>query len=109
MLFAKYEFEAGRFARYPNRGNNLTYAALGLAGEAGEFCDKVKKVIRDDGGVLNDGSRRALGKELGDVLWYAAACAYELGMELSTVAADNIMKLASRAARGVLGGSGDDR
>lgn len=51
----------------------------------------------------------ALTKELGDVMWYLAQLASELGLELDDVAAVNLQKLRSRQERGVLAGSGDDR
>jgi NTP pyrophosphatase (non-canonical NTP hydrolase) len=95
-------------ARYP-RKEALTYPALGLAGEAGEFADHAKKVIRDDGGEVTPQRREAMGKELGDVLWYVAQLASELGLQLEQVAQDNLDKLLSRQRRGVLSGSGDER
>jgi NTP pyrophosphatase (non-canonical NTP hydrolase) len=51
----------------------------------------------------------ALKLELGDVLWYVAQLASELGLDLEGVAQANLDKLASRAARNVIAGSGDDR
>jgi NTP pyrophosphatase (non-canonical NTP hydrolase) len=66
-------------------------------------------VIRDDGGTLTDERRRAMSKELGDVLWYVAQIATELGLDLDEVAQANLEKLLSRQRRGVLSGSGDDR
>ena len=51
----------------------------------------------------------ALEQELGDVLWYLAQLATEAGLDLGQVAAANLDKLAARAARGTLHGSGDDR
>jgi NTP pyrophosphatase (non-canonical NTP hydrolase) len=95
-------------AKYP-RHEALTYPALGLAGEAGEFADHAKKVIRDDGGEVTPQRREAMAKELGDVLWYVAQLASELGLELEQVAQENLDKLRSRMDRGVLSGSGDDR
>jgi NTP pyrophosphatase (non-canonical NTP hydrolase) len=95
-------------AEYPRR-EALTYPALGLAGEAGEFADHAKKVIRDDGGEVTPQRRDAMAKELGDVLWYVAQLASELGLELEQVARDNLDKLLSRQRRGVLSGSGDER
>lgn len=96
-------------AVYPNRGSNFAYPALGLAGEAGEVADKLKKVIRDNEGVLTDSVRDAVAKELGDVLWYVAVLASELDYNLNEVAAINVAKLSSRKERGVLTGSGDNR
>jgi len=95
-------------AKYP-RHEALTYPALGLAGEAGEFADHAKKVIRDDGGEVTPERREAMAKELGDVLWYVAQLASELGLELEQIAQENLDKLRSRMERGVLSGSGDER
>ena len=82
---------------------------MGLAGEAGEICNKYKKIIRDKGGEVDVNDLDQLAKELGDVLWYVAQIASELGTDLETVARVNLMKLGDRKDRGVLGGSGDER
>lgn len=93
-----------------HKGNSVAvYPFLKLAGEAGEVADKIGKSIRDYDGVISESARTALLYELGDVLWYVAACAKELGYELSHVAASNLSKLQRRAEQGTLGGSGDDR
>jgi Predicted pyrophosphatase len=86
-----------------------SYPTLGLCGEAGEVADKVKKVLRDGEGRFDDAVRDDLRLELGDVLWYVAQLATELDLDLADVAAANLEKLASRAARNVIGGSGDRR
>ena len=104
-----YQQRSRATAVYPGAGENLTYPALGLCGEAGECAEKVKKTIRDDGGVLSDERRAALAAELGDVLWYAAQLATEAGLDLDEIAEDNLAKLLSRQERGVLQGSGDSR
>lgn len=110
MDFWEYQGKAMSLAVYPGRGSgSLIYPALGVAGEAGEVADKVKKVLRDDGGALSPEVKVALLKELGDVLWYITACADEMGYTLEDVADANIKKLTSRRDRGVLGGSGDER
>lgn len=85
------------------------YYALGLAGEAGETVDKLKKVYRDRGGEFSDDDRKALGLELGDVLWYLTRLADRLGLTLEEVMVKNVEKLASRAERGKLHGAGDNR
>lgn len=82
---------------------------LGLAGEAGEAADKVKKILRDKGGYASEEDRAALVKELGDVLWYVANVARYLGVPLSEVAEGNIEKLSSRKKRNKLHGEGDER
>ena len=104
-----YQAAARRTAAYPNVGANPVYPTLGLSGEVGEVADKVKKVLRDRGGVFDDPTREAIKLELGDVLWYVAQLASELGYDLEEVATANLDKLASRAARGRIGGSGDHR
>ncbi|MEB3321097.1 MAG: nucleoside triphosphate pyrophosphohydrolase family protein [Cyanobium sp.] len=109
MDLSTYQSRARGTARYPDAGANPIYPTLGLCGEAGEVADKVKKVIRDGGGVFTPGHVEALRLELGDVLWYLAQLATELGLDLNEVAAANLEKLASRAARNVIGGSGDQR
>jgi NTP pyrophosphatase (non-canonical NTP hydrolase) len=108
MELSDYQRRSRRTAEYP-REAWLVYPALGLAGEAGEVAEHAKKVIRDDGGTVGEARRAAMAKELGDVLWYVAQLATELGLELDEVAAQNLEKLLSRQQRGVLSGSGDDR
>ncbi len=109
MDFSEYQALSRRTATYPQAGEDMTYPALGLCGEAGEVAEKVKKAIRDDGGVLSDERREALSRELGDVLWYLSQLATEAGLDLEEIAADNLNKLLSRQERGVLRGSGDER
>jgi NTP pyrophosphatase (non-canonical NTP hydrolase) len=109
VQLSDYQQRSRATAVYPDAGHNLTYPALGLCGEAGECAEKVKKAIRDDGGVLSDERRVALAAELGDVLWYVAQLATEAGLDLDEIADDNLAKLLSRRDRGVLQGSGDVR
>lgn len=109
MHLSEYQKKAGETALYPGIGQNLYYPCLGLAGEVGEILNKIKKVMRDHDNKLPEGFREDLKGELGDVLWYLAALATELKLDLSDVAQANVAKLASRKERGVLGGSGDDR
>jgi NTP pyrophosphatase (non-canonical NTP hydrolase) len=107
--FHNYQLRARDTALYPAVGSNPIYPTLGLCGEAGEVADKVKKVIRDRGGSFDVEVIAALKLELGDVLWYVAQLASELGLELDAIATANLDKLASRAARNVISGSGDQR
>jgi NTP pyrophosphatase (non-canonical NTP hydrolase) len=108
MDLSEYQRQSRRTAEYP-REAWLVYPALGLAGEAGEVAEHAKKAIRDDGGTVSEERRAAMSKELGDVLWYVAQLASELDLNLDEIAGQNLEKLFSRQARGVLSGSGDDR
>jgi NTP pyrophosphatase (non-canonical NTP hydrolase) len=105
---AEYQRRSRGTAAYP-REAWLAYPALGLAGEAGEVAEHVKRVLRDDGARVTDGRRAAMAAELGDVLWYVAQLATELGLDLDEIARENLEKLLSRQRRGVLQGAGDDR
>ena len=101
-----YQMQARTFAVYPEH-MKVTYPTLGLTGEAGEVADKVKKIYRD--GRDDAEFRGEIAKEIGDVLWYCAVLADDLGFSLQQVAEMNIYKLKSRKAAGKIGGSGDDR
>lgn len=110
MELNDYQTQSTTTAIYPGKGEiiGLLYVALGL-GEAGELQGKVKKILRDDNMILTDEKREAIIGELGDVLWYAANLATELGTTLEDVAQRNLDKLFSRKERGTLTGSGDER
>lgn len=109
MKFSEYQQQSATTAIYPAIGHRVTYPALGLSNEAGEVLGKIKKVFRDKEGVFNEDTTADISKELGDVLWYIAQVATELGIDLDDVAQANIDKLFSRKERGVLQGSGDNR
>lgn len=109
MTFSEYQQAARTTAQYPQLGNNVYYPTLGLAGEAGEVAEKIKKLMRDDNGTLTDERRQALKKELGDVLWYVAALCSELGLDMNAVAELNVAKLRDRHERGAIQGDGDNR
>jgi NTP pyrophosphatase (non-canonical NTP hydrolase) len=108
MQFNEYQDRAITTAIYPNE-LKVIYPALGVNGEAGEIAEKVKKAYRDDGGNITPSVRAGLLAEIGDVLWYLAALSRDLGTTLDDAAAGNLEKLQSRANRGVIKGSGDNR
>ena len=109
MNFDDYQKEAVATAIYPQQGDNIYYPAMGLAGEAGEVCDKIKKIMRDHDGNRTLAQEEEIAKELGDVLWYVANLCEEMDIDMSYVARKNILKLQSRKSRGTLKGSGDNR
>lgn len=84
---------------------NLNYLCANLAAEGGEVAGVYAKYVRDGGAFPTD----KFVKEIGDVLWQAAVLAHYLGFDLSEIAQANLDKLASRKARNVLTGAGDDR
>ena len=71
---------------------HLMNGCLGLAGEAGECCDLLKKRNFQDGREI----REKLIDELGDVLWYVSETAAGLGVWLDEIARHNIEKLKKR-------------
>jgi NTP pyrophosphatase (non-canonical NTP hydrolase) len=109
MEMNDYQRKSVEFAIYPH-SHSILYPALGLAGEAGEVANKVKKFIRD-GYDKEDFEQKKieLASEIGDVLWYCAALARDLGFDLSSIAQENYSKLSGRKERGTIGGSGDTR
>ena len=109
MDFDNYQIKARKTAIYPNKDKNFIYPTLGLVGESGEVAEKIKKVLRDKNGNLDDDSKLALKKELGDVLWYLSNLCDELGFSLNDIAKVNLEKLNLRLSRGKISGSGDDR
>lgn len=90
---------------YKGRDTELYGYTLGLTGEAGEVADKVKKYIRGDGEL----DREAIGKELGDVLWYLSRLGQYFGYSIEELAFINWKKLYDRKERNQLQGEGDDR
>ena len=99
-----YQEQAKATAIYPY-GKAYRYLIAGLAGEVGEVSSIFAKHWRGDGPLTSDN----LEAELGDVLWFVAMLADEIGCNLSEVAQNNLNKLADRAERGKLKGSGDNR
>jgi len=113
MTFEEYQTESKKTAIYPKQDGSLnyplTYPIMGMLSEAGEVAGKVKKAIRDNGGVIDEERKQDLAAEVGDVLWYMTQICTELGLSLDEIAKANLDKLNSRMDRGVLSGSGDNR
>ena len=98
-----YQKSAAETAIYSGK-HAVIYPALGLAAEAGEVANKVKKILRD-----GDFDRKAIADEIGDCLWYIAALCRDLNVSMNDVAKTNLSKLQDRQKRGVISGSGDNR
>lgn len=110
MKFDDYQRAAKATRAYPEYGQGtigtIAYCALGLAGEGGEVANKVKKLIRD-GDTID--LRQKICEEIGDVLWYAAILADEMGVDFSRIAEDNLVKLDNRKRNATIRGEGDAR
>lgn len=109
MNFSDYQKESRKTAMYPDKDHNFVYPTLGISGKSGEVAEKVKKILRDKEGKVDEEDKKEIAKELGDVLWYIAQLSSELGLDLDDVARGNIEKLRSRKERGVVHGNGDNR
>lgn len=108
MRMQDYQTQAGKTAFYSD-ADTIVYPLLGLCSEVGELAGKYKKLLRDSNGHVTPEFRAAMAYELGDVQWYNALLATDLGYGLEDICQMNLDKLNSRMARGVLGGSGDNR
>ena len=110
MNFKDYVEKIGDFDIYPHHGTGdvyeLMYLGNALAGEAGEVSGNISKVWRDGETVE---LMLKIKKELGDTLWGVAHLCRVYGWTIDELLLDNYVKLADRANRGVLGGSGDNR
>jgi NTP pyrophosphatase (non-canonical NTP hydrolase) len=107
------------------------YLRLGFAGEWGEVCELLKRVMRD-GKDFDWSASMVLQEELGDALWYAVVLhhttaddyvrilcesrvgeimhiARACGWTIEEVGERNLAKLADRKARRVISGSGNNR
>ena len=100
--FNEYEWDVAKY-RLPTAETD--YVILGLIGEIGELYGKWAKSIRDETKMDSDDVK----SELSDILWFLTMLCRDLGTSLGEVAHVNEAKLAKRAARGTLKGSGDNR
>lgn len=74
----------------------LANYSMGLAGEAGEVVDILKKHLFHG----HELDTLEVVKELGDVMWYVSAIANELQIDLDMVARLNVEKLEKRYPKG---------
>jgi NTP pyrophosphatase (non-canonical NTP hydrolase) len=102
MLLTEYqEFVVDKLAaNYQNyQEEKLIICSLGLAGESGEFVDRVKKAVFHGLGVeyaCADEGRQ----ELGDILYYLTLACHATGTTLLEVLLGNVAKLKERYPNG---------
>ena len=114
LTFNDYQKFARETAIYKD---GIFYPALGLCGESGEaidivkkwMADKIKKIYRDNNGIISEDNKEQLVKEMGDVLWYLANMATDLNMTLEDVARKNLEKIQIRQQKNLIHGEGDNR
>jgi len=98
------------FFKSPYNIADLSYSTMGLAGEAGEVANKIKKALRGDYGENIPREKiLEIGDELGDVLWYVSAICTILNLDLSEIMTKNIIKLHERHLNNKIQGDGDTR
>lgn len=94
MTLNEYQKKAVSTAIYPASAK-LIYSILGLEGEVGEVAEKMKKILRDNDGIISEDKKKEIAKDL--------------GMSLDDIAQLNVEKLQSRKERGQIKGRGDNR
>lgn len=108
MDFAAYQNFANTTRIYPE-DMQIVYPCLGLSGEVGEVCEKIKKIYRDKEGYFSEYDKDDIAREIGDVLWYLSALATDLGRDLNEIAFKNTQKIYERKGHDKLHGNGDYR
>ncbi len=110
MTFDEYQAIAPTtLLSHPDPLMDKTIMVLGISGEASEIAEKWKKLLAYREGVITAEDTTEMAKEIGDVLWYLTVFADMLGLKMDDIATANAAKLASRKARGVQKGQGDNR
>jgi NTP pyrophosphatase (non-canonical NTP hydrolase) len=109
ITFDSYQCGTAWTASYPPSMPTDVYLAMGVAGETGELVEVVKKLHRNNNGVITDEIRDKLVKEAGDVLYYLSALMLAHGVSMEDVAKTNQLKLVDRWKRNVVCSEGDNR
>ena len=100
LTFNDYQKTARETAIYKD---GIFYPVLGLCGESGEVADKIKKIYRDNNGIISEDNKEQLVKEMGDVLWYLTAVAAIKGFTLEDIWQHNVENLEARREAGIKG------
>lgn len=96
MTLNEYAALAQHTSNQKSLSGKLENGCLGLAGEAGEVCDVLKKYLYQG----HELDRAGMAYELGDVLWYVVETAAGLDLTLEDVARMNVEKLKKRYPQG---------
>jgi len=107
LNLSEFQAKSAVTACYP-QWLKVIYPSLGLAGEAGEVVNKIKKIYRDDKELTQE-VKDQIGREIFDVMWYCSALATDLELDLNDIANNGFKKLSNRNKNGTIKGDGDDR
>ena len=80
------------------RNFDLQYLTIGFSGEVGEVCNEVKKLVRDDDGVLTNERRRKMIDEMGDVMWYFMGMVRVLDTSMEEILENNMAKCINKSS-----------
>lgn len=95
MEFSEFQAKALQTDQRPGEAlDDMVVHLLGLAGEAGSVASEYKKMLRD--GTAHAWWKPRMREELGDVIWYVAAIAQHLGLDLDEIAQANLEKTRDR-------------
>lgn len=109
MDFTEYQHKSRKYDHVVAGIPSWAFWAVSLAEEAGEVLGKIKRILRDDGGVITSTRRTDVIKELGDLMYNVARVADAFDVDFQEIADASLAKLEDRYQRGVLKGSGDNR
>jgi NTP pyrophosphatase (non-canonical NTP hydrolase) len=94
--YAKFVTKLASKQSMKNFQSRLNTSGLGLAGEAGEVADLIKKLTLH-GMKWNEEVRKKLVNEVGDILWYIAFTAHNvLDVSIEEIMQANVDKLKLR-------------
>lgn len=89
MNFKIYQEQSRKTAIYPGLNKSIEYPLTGLLGEFGELCNKFKKVLHDNNGVVSQERIDGVIGELGDFCWYM----FQIYSELKINFQDNYIEI----------------
>lgn len=94
MDFCEYQEQAIQTGQALHNADGMAIAILGIVGEIGSLSSEYKKLLRD--GESHRLFSEHIAEELGDILWYIAAFANKFGLDLNTIAEQNLEKCRDR-------------
>ena len=104
--FQKFACEKWFGSKVESKSEYWIVPTLGIAGEAGEVAEKMKKFFRGDQVIM---PAKAIAIEISDVIFYCSVLADRLGFTLEEIMELQVRKVNDRIERGTRRGDGDNR